>query len=117
MNIQHFEKGISYTESERLLMTKKVGKLATYCEKLQDESSIIRIETEHRDTKKKADRVKVMVTVTLPHAVFRAESRRNKVIDAFDRVAEKLEPQLKRYKEEHTGRQRAHIETRRKQRE
>ena len=107
MNIQHFEKGLSYSESERMMMARKIGKLATYCEKLQDEDSSIRIETERRETKKQQDQVKVMVTVVLPKQTFRSESRRNKVIDAFDRAMKKIEPQLKRYKEEHTGRQKA----------
>ena len=108
MNIQHFEKDISYTESERVLMARKIGKLATYCEKLQDEDSFVRVETQQRETKKKEDRVKVMLTVTLPKETLRAESRRENVIEAFDRAVEKLEPQIKRYKDEHTGRQRAH---------
>ena len=113
MNIQHFEKGLTYSENERLIMARKIGKLATYCEKLQDEDSSIRIESERRETKKSQDEVKVMVTVILPKKTFRAESRRNKVIDAFDRVMKKITPQLKRYKEEHTGRQKAHMEKRR----
>ncbi|NOS67874.1 MAG: hypothetical protein HOO67_05960 [Candidatus Peribacteraceae bacterium] len=107
MNIQHFEKGISYNDQELLIFAKKIGKLATYCKKLKDEDSMIRVEAERRPTKKNRDQVKVTVTVDLPKKILRAESRRNKVIEALDRVVEKLEPQIKRYKEEHTGRDRA----------
>ena len=107
MNIQHFEKGLSYNDQELLILAKKIGKLATYCKKLKDEGSMIRVEAERRPTKKNRDQVKVMISVELPRKTFRAESRRNKVIDAVDRAMEKLEPQLKRYKEEGTGRERA----------
>jgi ribosomal subunit interface protein len=107
MNILHFEKGLSYSDKELLIMARKIGKLATYCKKLKDEDSVIRVEAEKRETKKNRDQVKVMVTVELPKKVLRAESRRNWVIEALDRALEKLEPQLTRYKEEGTGKQRA----------
>ena len=106
MNIQHFEKGIVYNDQELLILAKKIGKLATYCKKLKDEDSAIRIEAERRPTKKNRDQVKVTVTVELPGKVLRAESRRNHVIEAVDRAMEKLEPQIKRYKEENTNRKR-----------
>lgn len=108
MNVQHFEKGLHYSDTELLTMARKVGKLATYCKRLKDEASFIRIEAERRDTKKDKDQVKVMVTVALPKKEFRAESRRLQVIEALDRCVEKLEPQLIRYKEQHTGREKAH---------
>ena len=107
MNIQHFEKGLSYSDRDLLILARKIGKLATYCKKLKDEDSVIRVEAERRSTKKDRDQVKVMVTVELPGKVLRAESRRNKVVEAIDRAIEKLEPQIKRYKEGMMGRERA----------
>ncbi len=107
MNIQHFEKGLTYNDQELLILAKKIGKMATYCKKLKDEDSMIRVEAERRPTKKNRDQVKVMISVDLPRKTFRAESRRNKVIEAVDRAMEKLEPQLKRYKEEGMGKERA----------
>ncbi len=107
MNVQHFEKGLQYSESELLLLARKVGKLATYCRKLKDADSRIRVEAQRRATKKANDQVKVMVTVELPKKNLRAESRRVQVIDAFDRCMEKLMPQLRRYKEARMGRDRA----------
>ena len=112
MNIQHFEKGVQYNDQELLILAKKLGKLATYCKRLKDEASFIRIEAERRQTKKSRDQVKVMITVELPRKTFRAESRRREVIDAIDRAAEKLEPQLKKYKEMMSGRGRARREVR-----
>ena len=104
MNVQHFEKGVVYTDTELLLLAKKIGRLATYCKRLKNEGSSIRVEAERRETKKERDSVKVMMTVELPGKILRAESRRDNVIDAIDRCAEKLEPQLKRYKELKTAR-------------
>ncbi len=107
MNIQHFEKGLHYSDRDLVLLAKKIGRLATYCDTLKDEASSIRVEAERRPTKKDRDQVKVMITVDLPKKRFRVESRRKSPIDAIDRCIEKLEPQIKKYKELRTGRGKA----------
>ncbi|MSR87513.1 ribosome-associated translation inhibitor RaiA [Candidatus Peribacteria bacterium] len=112
MNIDHFEKGISYSDKELVTLARRIGKLATYCKKLKDADSSIRVESEKRPTKKNRDQVKVMVTVELPGKILRAESRRNKALEALDRAIEKIEPQLKKYKEKLTGKDRARRERR-----
>ena len=101
MNIQHFEKGFHYNDKELLTVARKLGKLATYCKKVKDESSYIRVDAEFRKTEKKRDAMKVTVTVKLPKKVLRAESRRPHVVEALDRCTEKLTGQLKKYKELH----------------
>lgn len=103
MHIEHFEKGLKYTDKELLIVARKIGKMATHCSRLKDEASIIRVEAERQETKKQNDAVKVMITVELPKKQFRTESRKANVVDAFDRAVEKIEPQLIRYKELHTG--------------
>ncbi len=103
MHIQHFEKGLNYTDRDLVLFARKIGKLATYCQRVKDESSVIRVEAERRDTKKDRDMVKMVIQVDLPKKILRAESRRESVIDALDRCIEKLEPQIKRYKEMHSA--------------
>ena len=114
MQVEHFEKGISYNADELILLAKKIGKLATYCRFLKDEGSSIRVEAERRDTQKDRDQVKVMVTVRLPKEIIRSESRKNRVMDAIDSCMEKLEDQVKRYKEMHSGKARAHRAARRR---
>lgn len=104
MHIEHFEKGMFYSDKQLMVVARKIGKLATICKRLKDDSSKIRIETERRETKKERDAVKVMITVELPGKTLRAESRREHVIEALDRCVEKLEPQLLRYKEQKTAR-------------
>lgn len=101
MNIQHFEKGFHYTDKQLLEVARKIGKMATYCQKVKDESSYIRVDAEHRKTEKKRDAMKVSITVKLPKKVLRAESRRPEVIEGVDRCLEKLTGQLKKYKELH----------------
>jgi ribosomal subunit interface protein len=112
MNVQHLEKGLHYTDQDLLLLARKIGKLATYCKRLKDEASSIRVEAERRPTKKDRDQVKVMITVDLPKKQLRAESRRASAIDAIDRCIEKLEPQIKRYKDKHMGHERRRISSR-----
>ena len=101
MNIQHFEKGFHYNNTELLTVAKKIGKLATYCQKIKDEGSYIRIDAENRKTEKKRDAMKVAITVKLPTKILRAESRRPDVCEAVDRCVEKLSGQVKKYKELH----------------
>lgn len=103
MNIQHYEKDFSYTDRELIILARKIGRLATYCKRLKDESSCIRVEAERRKTEKRKDSMKVAVTVELPDKTLRAESRRDDVLDAVDRCIEKLEPQVKKYKELRSG--------------
>ena len=99
MNVQHFEKNFRYTTREFLVTARKIGKLATYCKRVKDEASSIRIDAERRNTKKDRDQIKVSVTLDLPGKILRAESRRPDVVEAVDRCIEKLEPQVKKYKE------------------
>ncbi len=108
MHIEHIARGLSYTPDEMVLMAKKVGRLATYCRFVKEEGSKIRIEADRGDTKKDRDQITVAISVFLPKKTFRAESRKFKALDAIDRCIEKLEEQVKSYKEEHTGRGKAH---------
>lgn len=113
MHIEHYEKGLRYSDRELLLLARKLGKLATYCKKLKDEASVIRVEAARAPTKKKQDEVMVTITVELPRARLQATSRKQAAIEAVDRAVEKIEPQLLRYKEKHTGKDRAHRASRR----
>ncbi|HLD08133.1 MAG TPA: HPF/RaiA family ribosome-associated protein [Candidatus Peribacterales bacterium] len=105
LNVSHLEKGYTLTDQERKFLAKKVGRLSRYCARLQDESSEIRVETVSRDTKKKGDSVKVMITVILPKKVLRAESRKATALEAVDRCCEKLESQIEKYKATHGSRE------------
>lgn len=107
MHIEHFEKGLRYSDRELLQLARKLGKLATYCKTLKDESSVIRVEALRSPTKKKRDEVMVTITVELPRKRYQATSRKGDVTEAVDRAVEKLEPQLMRYKEKNTGKDRA----------
>lgn len=102
MHIDHFEKGVQYTDRERLLLARKIGKLATYCAMLKNDDSRIRVEAMSRITKKKEDHVKVLISIYLPKKTLHAESRHPTVVEAIDRCIEKIEPQIIRYKEQHT---------------
>ncbi len=99
MHIEHFEKGVRYTDHDFLILARKIGKLATYCERLKNDDSRIRVEAVNRTTKKKEDHIKVLISIYLPQKTLHAESRHPTVIEALDRCVEKLEPQIKRYKE------------------
>jgi ribosome-associated translation inhibitor RaiA len=115
MKVEHVEKGgLSYTSDNLLLLARKVGKLATYCKTMKDEGSYIRIESDRRDTKKPSDHIKVAMSVFLPKKTLHAESRKADPIDAVDRCIEKLQEQVKEYKEKNSGRAKAHALARQK---
>ncbi len=106
MKILHFEKNYQYNDRDLLMVAKKVGKLATYCKRVKDESSSIRIDTEQRKTQKTRDAIKMAITVDLPDKTLRAETRKSTMLDALDRCIEKIEPQLKKYKEKNDNKRR-----------
>jgi len=114
MNVEHFEKGMQYNDTDLILLAKKIGRLATYCKKLKDDGSWIRVETEKRDTKKARDQVKVMITVHLPKKMLRVESRKDTSLEAVDSCIEKLEEQIKRYNEMNSGREKARLANRKR---
>jgi len=103
MRISHYEKGYRYTARELLMLAKKIGRLTRYCKRIMDESSVIKVETVSRDTKKQRDSVKVMVIIRLPKKTLRAESRRKDALSAIDRCCEKLESQIEKYKSRHVA--------------
>lgn len=111
MNIQHYEKNFQYTDKEYLSVARKLGKIATYCKRVKDDASYIRIDTEKRNTKKDRDSIKVTISVELPKKSMRAESRKSDIIEAVDRCLTKLEPQLKRFKEKTAKRSRTRKRT------
>jgi len=103
MKVLHFEKNYEYNDRDLLMIARKIGKLATYCKRVKDESSVIRVDTEKRKTQKDKDSIKMTVTVELPHKTLRAESRKGNVLEAIDRCIGKLEPQVKKYKDQQTS--------------
>lgn len=109
MNVQHFEKGLHYTDKDLMVFARKIGKLATYCDRLKNADSLIRVEAEKNQTKKERDSVTVMVTIDLPGAQLRAESRKPRALAALDRCIDKLERQIKKYKDLHTKSTRSRI--------
>ena len=104
MNVQHFEKGLVYSDKQLLLIARKIGKIATFCKRVKDEASSIRVEAEKRDAKKQRDSVHVIVNVVLPRKTLSAECLKQDPIEALDRCIEKLEPQIEKYKQTHMGR-------------
>ena len=85
-------------------VARKLGKLATFCKRLKNDDSFIRIDVEARNTQKTRDQLKISITVELPGKELRAESRKGDIIEGVDRCVEKLEPQVKKYKDLHTSR-------------
>ena len=106
MNINHFEKNFHYTDKEMLHVARKLGKLATFCKRLKDDASVIKIEAEKRSTKKASDEMKAVIIIELPGKVLKADSRKSTITEAVDRACDKLEPQLKKYKDMHSKRSR-----------
>ncbi len=102
MNIQHHEVGFKLTDEERMHMAEKLGHLAHYCKYMMDESTKIFVSSELRDTEKAKDRMKVSITIEFHDHTERADSRREMLLASFDRCIEKLEPQVKRYKDKHS---------------
>lgn len=103
MRMLHYEKNFHYSDRELLLAARKLGKLATYCKRLKNEDSTIKVEVEKRETKKTSDEIKVTIIIELPGKTLVADSRKATFIEAFDRCEEKLATQVVKYKEKQLG--------------
>lgn len=98
MQISLHEKGLQMNDEQKGYVTEKIEHLKHYSEKLNDESTQARIDVEYHHQKSSGDNVTVQVTLSVPHALIRAEVSATTVEEAVDLAVEKLKKQVERYK-------------------
>ena len=92
------ERSLSLNETQKDYVTEKIVNLKNYGERVDDESTHARVDVEHNKMKTSNKNITVQVTLTVPHAVIRAEVFSTTVEEGVDLAVEKLRKQLERYK-------------------
>ncbi len=91
-------KYLHLTEDQKEYIQHKIDHLKHLGERVDDESTKVRVDVESNKIKTTNKNVSLQVTMYLPHAVIRAEMFSTTVEEGIDLAVEKLEKQLERYK-------------------
>lgn len=98
MQVQIRSKDLNLSEIQKDYIQSKVDKLATFAERIKDESSEIRVEIEQSKSKNLDQKYVCQITMFVPGAVLRAETKEETVEAVIDSAEQKLIAQIERYK-------------------
>ena len=98
MQVTIHEKNLTLSERQRDYITRKIENLSTYGERVDDESTKVKVEIETNKIKTSNKKMTVQVTMYVPNAVIRGEVKSLTVEEGIDLAADKLRKQLERYK-------------------
>lgn len=98
MQVTLIEKNLTLNEKQKDYVNEKVLNLKTYSERVDDESTQIRVDIETNKIKTSNKNITVQVTMFVPHAVIRAEVFSTTIEEGVDLAVDKLKKQIERYK-------------------
>jgi len=98
MQVQIRSKDLNLSDTQKDYVQSKVDKLTNYAERIRDESSEIRVEIEKSESKNSDEKYVCQITMFVPGAVLRAETKESTVESAADSAEQKLITQIERYK-------------------
>ncbi len=98
MQVTIINKHLHLNDEQRQYIEEKIGHLKHYGERIDDESTQVRVDVEMNNVKTTNKNISLQVTMFVPHAVLRAEMLGVTVEEAIDLAVEKLKKQLERYK-------------------
>lgn len=77
----------------------RFGKLTKFADRIGDESTEIRVDLIHEESRKKEDAYSCILTLFVPQDTLRAEGRSASLETAIDEVLEKIKGPIERYKD------------------
>lgn len=98
MQVTIHEKNLTLSDNQRDYINKKVEHLKTFEERVDDESTKVKVEIQTSKIKTTNKKMKVQVTMYVPNAVIRAEVNALTVQEGIDLAVDKLRKQIERYK-------------------
>lgn len=98
MQVMIHEKNLTLNDEQKDYITKKVQHLANFEERIDDESTKVKVEVETNKMKTTNKNISVQVTMYVPNVVIRAEVKSVTVEEGIDLCEEKLKKQIERYK-------------------
>lgn len=98
MQVSIIQKHINLSEDQKDYIQEKIDNLKHLGNRVDDESTQVRVDIEHNDIKTTNKKIAVQVTMFVPHAVIRAEVLGQTPEEAIDLAVDKLKKQIERYK-------------------
>ncbi len=98
MQVTIFDRNINLNDDQKDYINDKIDNLKTYGERIDDESTQVRVDLETNSIKTSNKNTTVQVTMYVPNAVIRAEVLATTLEEGIDLAVEKLKKQIERYK-------------------
>ncbi len=98
MQIKIHTQHLNLGESQEELILSKVQHLATLTERIKDDSSEIKVDLNHEQSRAQEDAYTCHITMFVPHDTLRAESSNSSLENSVDDVVSKLKAQIEHYK-------------------
>ncbi|MBU1018217.1 ribosome-associated translation inhibitor RaiA [Patescibacteria group bacterium] len=98
MQIKIKSQNLNLNDEQKALIESKVEKLKNLADRLDDESAEFRVEVRHEKARKAEDAYVCQLTIFVPNAVLRAESREESIENAVDDCLDKIYKPIERYK-------------------
>lgn len=98
MQLTIIQKHINLSEGQKDYIQEKIEHLKHLGQRVDDESTQVRVDVEHSNVKTTNKNISLQVTMFVPHAVVRAEVLGISPEEAIDLAVEKLKKQIERYK-------------------
>lgn len=98
MQVTIYEKNLALGEGQKDYIIKKIERLGGLEERIDDESTKVKVEVETNKIKTTNKKISVQVTMYVPNSVIRAEVKSVTVEEGIDLAEDKLRKQIERYK-------------------
>ena len=95
MNVQIYNRNLELTERLSEYVENKVEKLGRYLADIED----VRVDLNATNARDASRRLVAQITIRVRRSVLRAEERAGDIFSAFDAVMDKMERQIRRYKD------------------
>lgn len=98
MQIKIYTKNLELDARQKTMMEGKISNITHLAHRIQDESSVIQVDLAYEEVKAAEDAYVCALSLFIPHATLRAETRGESLENALDAAVEKLKPQIEKYK-------------------
>ena len=99
MEIKIHTRNVHLGEEREAAIRQKFEKLAHLAHRIGDESSEIRVDLAHEESRKSDDAFTCTLTLFIPQDTIRAEARSGSLETVIDAVIEKIKGPIERYKD------------------
>lgn len=99
MEIKMHTQNVELGAERETYIRQKFEKLTQFADRISDESSEIRVDLVHEETRETDDRYLCTLTLFIPGETIRAESRSGSLESAVDDVIEKIKKPIEHYKD------------------